>query len=156
MWKELAHAFFFIYSFLSFQSCPCLLVLFPMHTPTHSRSVKCQREDGCNLNLWILERVAMVSRQSSQAALPRPVDVDCLACSLGLCSWDTLLLSVWTNALSPQVSAAHMVGEWNGNRPTELPKGPRGSWQKAKLWRARWVNLQLKEKNQELERSTFN
>lgn len=51
--------------------------------------------------------------------------------------------------LSPQVSAAHMVGERNGNRPAELFQGLRRRWQKAKLWRAQRVSLLPQRKTRE-------
>lgn len=129
-------AFFFICRFLSFQSCLCLLIfhtLTPAHTP---RSVKRQRADGHNH-----ERMAVVSGRSSQLLSP------------GCRSWlfrlppgpplprHSVVRCLTKCPLSPQVSAAHMVGEGNGNTATELSQGPRGSWQKSKLWRALRVNL---------------
>lgn len=152
--KKFGSSFLFYLSFPEF-SVLSLLVGSLSHTypPTHTRSVKWQCADRCHFNTWVLERAAVVSELLTQVAVPRTAGGDCLACGLGLCSRDRHSVAVWLTKclLSPQVSAAHMVREWNGNRPTELPKGPRGSWQKAKHWRAQWVHLLAQRKTQELE-----
>lgn len=152
MWKYLAHAFFFIYSFLSFQSCLCFLILFPMHIPTLPRRVKWQCADGCKLNTWVLERIALICGQSFQAAV---LIGRLLSLQPGPLLWRFSLAVCLTNVLSLLRWARPII--WESETGTDPLRFQRGleKLTKTRLWRTQWVNLVAQRDYQELEIYTY-